>query len=83
MTTPSLWLDAVTYALADGRQLFTGLNACFDRVPTALVGRNGVGKSVLARVLAGQLAPTAGCCRRHGSGQPLQGGGGRPARAMS
>ncbi|MCW2270696.1 putative ABC transporter ATP-binding protein YheS [compost metagenome] len=61
-----LTLDGVAFALPDGRPLFTDLNECFDQRRTGLVGRNGVGKSILAQILAGNLAPTAGHCRATG-----------------
>ncbi|GGY34830.1 ABC-F family ATP-binding cassette domain-containing protein [Pseudoduganella albidiflava] len=46
--------------LPDGRTLFDDLTFTFGDRRTGLVGRNGIGKSVLARVLAGQLAPDRG-----------------------
>ncbi|MDR2307895.1 MAG: ATP-binding cassette domain-containing protein [Paucimonas sp.] len=64
--TSILTLDSVTFALPDGRQLFSDLNLDLDLRRTGLVGRNGVGKSVLARILAGHLTPSAGRCLRHG-----------------
>lgn len=67
MTSLVLTLDGVSYRLPDGRLLFEDLTAQFDYTPTALIGRNGVGKSVLARLLAGQLEPSAGDCRRPAS----------------
>jgi ATPase subunit of ABC transporter with duplicated ATPase domains len=67
MTNPYLALESVAYALADGRALFSELNETFDQRRTGLVGRNGVGKSVLARLLAGELAPSSGRCVRQGS----------------
>jgi ATPase subunit of ABC transporter with duplicated ATPase domains len=70
MTQPSttlIALDGAAYGLPDGRLLFSNLHEQFDSRPTGLVGRNGVGKTVLARVLAGQLAPTLGRCVRHGA----------------
>ncbi|WP_258223649.1 ATP-binding cassette domain-containing protein, partial [Stenotrophomonas sp. HMWF003] len=66
MTAFSLTLDRVTCTLPDGRVLFSDISTHFDTTPTGLVGRNGVGKSVLARVLAGQHAPSAGQVQRHG-----------------
>lgn len=67
MTNPSLTLESVSYVLPDGRTLFTNITEHFDRQPTGLVGRNGIGKSVLARILAGSLEPSAGRCVRSGS----------------
>lgn len=62
MTNPFLTLEGVTHVLPDGRTLFSDLNETFDARRTGLVGRNGVGKSVLARILAGQVTPSAGRC---------------------
>lgn len=67
MTSPYLALESVSYALPDGRTLFSQLSETFDQRPTGLVGRNGVGKTMLARLLAGQLEPTGGRCLRSGS----------------
>jgi ATPase subunit of ABC transporter with duplicated ATPase domains len=66
MTNLSLTLEGVSCCLPDGRPLFSDLNASFDVRHTGVVGRNGVGKSVLARVMAGRLAPAAGRCARTG-----------------
>lgn len=66
MTDTLIALEGVSFALPDGSPLFTDVSAVFDRRPTGIVGRNGVGKTVLARILAGQLAPAAGRCIRHG-----------------
>ncbi|MCL7714843.1 ATP-binding cassette domain-containing protein [Stenotrophomonas mori] len=65
-TTPFLTLERVSWQLPDGRLLFSDLDATFDARPTGLVGRNGVGKSVLAQLLAGRLAPARGRCLRSG-----------------
>ncbi|QDQ86555.1 ABC-F family ATP-binding cassette domain-containing protein [Alcaligenaceae bacterium SJ-26] len=67
MTNPHITLEGVTYALPDGRMLFPPLHETFDRRPTGLVGCNGAGKSVLARLLAGQLLPSSGRCLQSGS----------------
>ncbi|MFX1766687.1 ATP-binding cassette domain-containing protein [Paraburkholderia sp. A1RI-2L] len=69
MTNSSLTLEGVSFVLPDGRPLFSGLNASFDARHTGHtggVGRNGAGKSVLARMMAGRLAPTTGRCARTG-----------------
>ncbi|WP_236201762.1 ABC-F family ATP-binding cassette domain-containing protein [Pseudomonas pseudonitroreducens] len=63
MTNPvSLTLHGVTFQLPTGEPLFHDLDETFDGRRTALVGRNGVGKSVLARIMAGELAASAGRC---------------------
>ncbi|MEE8876916.1 ABC-F family ATP-binding cassette domain-containing protein [Pseudomonas helleri] len=57
-------LEGVSYQLPDGSPLFSDLNLHLDQRHTGLVGRNGVGKSVLAHLIAGDIAPTAGRCLR-------------------
>ncbi|MCU1041429.1 ATP-binding cassette domain-containing protein [Stenotrophomonas maltophilia] len=66
MTPHSLTLDRVSYRLADGRPLFSDLTFSFEPVATGLVGANGAGKSVLARLLAGRLLPDTGQVRGSG-----------------
>lgn len=66
MAHPHLTLDGVSYILPDGRPLFSQLDFIFHAQRTGLVGRNGVGKTVLARLLAGQLQASAGRCLRSG-----------------
>ncbi|SFD59450.1 ATP-binding cassette domain-containing protein [Massilia yuzhufengensis] len=66
MTHPYLALDSASFLLPDSRLLLSGLTEQFDTRHTGLVGRNGVGKSVLARLLAGELAPSSGRVLRAG-----------------
>ncbi|MED5523134.1 MAG: ATP-binding cassette domain-containing protein [Pseudomonadota bacterium] len=66
MTTPFLTLENVSYVLPDGRTLFSNLSAQLDIRRSALVGRNGVGKSILAQLLAGLRQPSSGQCLRQG-----------------
>ncbi|MFC0337614.1 ATPase components of ABC transporters with duplicated ATPase domains [Kushneria avicenniae] len=66
MTSPYMTLEGVSCLLPDGRTLFSELNEHFDARHTGLVGRNGIGKSVLARILAGEIAPSSGTCLRSG-----------------
>jgi ATPase subunit of ABC transporter with duplicated ATPase domains len=57
----------VAYEFPNGRELFRNLNLSLDRRLAALVGPNGVGKTCLARLIAGDLEPTGGVIRRSGS----------------
>lgn len=59
-------LHDVQWHLPDGRPLWQEpLNLSIGRERLAIVGRNGVGKSVLAQILAGRL-PSAGTALRSG-----------------
>ncbi|MCU1752382.1 ABC-F family ATP-binding cassette domain-containing protein [Pseudomonas sp. 6D_7.1_Bac1] len=60
-------LNQLSYQLANGETLFDALNLRFDHRPTGIVGRNGTGKSVLARLIAGELTPASGTLSRFGS----------------
>lgn len=53
-------LQHLCFQFANGETLLDGLTLSFDHTPTGIVGRNGMGKSVLARVIAGVLAPSSG-----------------------
>ncbi len=55
----------VSFDLPNGRELLKDLSFSLDDQLAALVGPNGVGKSCLARLLVGELAPTSGVIRRH------------------
>jgi ATPase subunit of ABC transporter with duplicated ATPase domains len=57
----------VGYEFSNGRNLFSNLNFSLQATLSALVGPNGVGKTCLARILAGDLEPTEGTVRRSGS----------------
>ena len=58
--SPFIALERVSFQFANGRLLLDGLSEVFDARHTGLVGRNGVGKSLLGRLLAGLDVPTQG-----------------------
>ena len=58
--SPVIALERVSFHFPNGQPLFDALSETFDTRHTGLVGRNGAGKSVLGRLLAGRLQPTAG-----------------------
>src|SRR3954447_1462419 len=60
MSSPFATLDSLNYSTPDGRSLFDNLTLTFGAERSGLVGRNGVGKSTLARLILGELAPSAG-----------------------
>jgi ATPase subunit of ABC transporter with duplicated ATPase domains len=53
-------LDGLTHLGPDGRVLFENLTLALGRERTGLVGRNGVGKTTLIRLILGDAQPAAG-----------------------
>ena len=56
----SVTISRLSYSGPDGRTLFSHLDLVFGPGRTGLVGRNGVGKTTLFRLIAGELSPSSG-----------------------
>lgn len=65
MTAIAIHTHQLSFAPPGRDAVFHDLDVSFAVARHALVGRNGTGKSLLARILAGQLAPTQGSVKRH------------------
>ncbi|HEV7283947.1 MAG TPA: ATP-binding cassette domain-containing protein, partial [Kaistia sp.] len=59
-------LHRVSFATPDGRLLLDGIDLAFGPERTGLVGRNGVGKSTLLKIITGEALPSAGSVERAG-----------------
>jgi ATPase subunit of ABC transporter with duplicated ATPase domains len=59
-------LDRVAARTPDGHTLFSDLSLAFGRERTGIVGRNGVGKTTLLRLIAGRAEPGDGSVVRAG-----------------
>ncbi|GGA91717.1 ABC transporter [Brucella endophytica] len=58
--TALLTLQDISCTTADGRLLFHSVNLSVTAGRIGLVGRNGVGKTTLLRIISGALSPTSG-----------------------
>ena len=63
---PLITLDGLSQSSPDGRVLFEHLSLALGRERTGLVGRNGVGKTTLIRLILGELPPSAGAVEVNG-----------------
>lgn len=79
----SLSAQNVTFRLPDGRTLFENLNLSFGAERTGLVGRNGVGKSSLLAILAGDAVPSSGSVLRDGVVRKLSQSIGKPGDTIA
>jgi ATPase subunit of ABC transporter with duplicated ATPase domains len=56
----SIVISAVAWTTPEGRAVFSDLDLAFGRERVGLVGRNGIGKTILLKLISGELQPTAG-----------------------
>ncbi|MGC4013629.1 MAG: ABC-F family ATP-binding cassette domain-containing protein [Luteolibacter sp.] len=56
----AITISGLSWALPEGRELFSNLTLGFQPERIGLVGRNGVGKTTLFRLISGELVPQAG-----------------------
>ena len=56
----TITLSNLSWATPDGRELFSDLDFTFGAERAGLVGRNGVGKTTLLKIIAGELVPRGG-----------------------
>lgn len=65
--TPSIQIQNLSYVPSDvSRALFYGLNLQFGQEKIGIVGRNGVGKSTLLKLITGELEVSAGSISSQG-----------------
>jgi ATPase subunit of ABC transporter with duplicated ATPase domains len=67
MSACSISVAHLGWSTPDGRAVFDDLTLDFGRERAGLIGRNGVGKSTLLKLLTGALQPTRGGVRVNGT----------------
>ncbi|PDT28402.1 ABC transporter [Rhizobium sp. L9] len=63
----SITLSQISWATPDGRPLFSDLDFSFGRDRSGLIGRNGVGKTTLLKLISGDIRPQSGSISISGS----------------
>jgi len=64
---PSITISHLSWSTPDGRAVLSDLDLNFQPERAGIVGRNGVGKSTLLRLLTGDLTPASGSIAIDGS----------------
>ncbi len=64
---PSITLSKISWSTPDGHALLSHLDLSFGRERAGLVGRNGVGKTTLLKLITGDLQPLSGTLAVDGS----------------
>lgn len=72
MTHPQILIHEMSFNLPNGKALFSRLNLAFARQKVGLVGNNGIGKSTLIKLIAGELLPSSGSIQINGTVAHLQ-----------
>lgn len=57
---PQILIHNLTYTTPNDQTLFKDLSLNFGAQKTGLIGKNGIGKSTLAKIITGELEPTSG-----------------------
>ncbi len=60
MKTPLIEVSHISVMTHENRVLFKDLNMHFSQEKVAIIGRNGVGKSTLLKILSGKITPQQG-----------------------
>lgn len=64
---PSIAVSNLAWSTPDGRPVLSHIDLSFGSERTGLIGRNGVGKSTLLKLIAGELQPVAGTVALNGT----------------
>jgi ATPase subunit of ABC transporter with duplicated ATPase domains len=60
MSNAQIIINQLNYSIPNGNNLFKDLSLAFSVNKTGLIGRNGVGKSTLLKLIVGEILPDSG-----------------------
>lgn len=66
MTQPQILVNNICFQLPNGKNIFNDLTLAFSKQKIGLVGRNGIGKSTLLKLILGELLPSIGSIQVEG-----------------
>ncbi len=66
MTQPQILVNNICFQLPNGKNIFNDLTLAFSKQKIGLVGRNGIGKSTLLKLILGKLLPNTGSIQIEG-----------------
>jgi ATPase subunit of ABC transporter with duplicated ATPase domains len=76
--SPLIELKNVAWATPDGTPLLDAIDLTFGAERTGLIGRNGVGKTTLLKIMSGEIMPSSGNVARSGTIEMLRQQAGPP-----
>lgn len=60
MSQPQILINNIDFSLANGKVIFNSLTLSFSQCKTGLIGRNGIGKSTLLKLILNELSTKTG-----------------------
>ena len=67
MTQPQILVNNISFYLPTGKAIFNDLTLTLSRYKTGLVGKNGIGKSTLIKLILNELLPSSGSIQIEGT----------------
>ncbi len=67
MRSQTPYIQQLNYTTPNHQSIFSNLTISFGLNKTAIVGKNGIGKTILLRLILGKLQPTFGSIEISGS----------------
>lgn len=64
---PQILIQNINYKTADNKSIIKDLTVSFGQHKTAIVGRNGIGKSTLLKLMMGEIKPSSGSIHLSGT----------------